>query len=293
MLVYLFLILTLALALRSIALAWKTTTWSGVSLAVAMAVFIYLYGAWIYLSFYAKYVFAGTFLLAVIAGLLENRDPKRTGFKIRQFIWCDLFLLLIVLYFTGTTGSATSISLNFPLKHGDYFVLQGGKGLPANVFHFNSRRAVFAMDIVRLDDNGRRCRQVFSKKLDDYFIFGDTVYSPCNGVIGRAMSDNPDNIPPERKRGPHNLNGVLIEADTFFVFLGHLKQYGVFVKAGDTVKIGDPLGIVGNSGMSIEPHLHIQVHEKKPNGLPWYRQQQLFIQFGGKSYLLFQRIKAY
>ena len=47
-----------------------------------------------------------------------------------------------------------------------------------------------------------------------------------------------------------------------------------------------------NSGFSLEPHLHIQVHARTGDGRPWYRQPPLLIAFGGRSYLLFEQIKA-
>ena len=39
--------------------------------------------------------------------------------------------------------------------------------------------------------------------------------------------------------------------------LAHMKQFSVLVSAGDTVTAGEPLGRVGNSGNTSEPHLHI------------------------------------
>jgi len=195
-----------------------------------------------------------------------------------------------ILYFTGTTGETEYADLEFPLHAGNYYVLQGGKGLPANLFHFNSRRAVYAMDVVRLDRYGRRANRIFSGNLEDYYIFGDTIFAPCSGIVERAVDDNPDNIPPHRERGPHNLNGVVIDGSGYTVFLGHMQLHKVFVRAGDSVHAGQALGLAGNSGMSIEPHLHIQVHKKSTDGSPWYRQPQLFIRFRGKPYLLFQKI---
>ena len=302
MIVILFLTLTLILALAALQMFRRAffgsprLNWPRLILALALSGFVYLYGAWIYLSAYGRYAFA----LAVLGmcaygatrvGKVRKLRPLPQR-PVRHLSIAALLIVLDVLYFSGMSGSHPIAELRFPLKAGRYFVLQGGKGLPANIFHFNSRRATYAMDIVRLDGWGRRSRQVFSLRLADYFIFGDTVFSPCDGMIERAVSDNPDNIPPTRKRGPNNLNGVVIGGLDYTVYLGHLQQHGVFVKAGDRVLAGQPLGLVGNSGMSLEPHLHIQVHSNSPAGAPWYRRPQLFIRFNGKGYLLFEEIDA-
>lgn len=302
MIVYLLLGITLFIAGLSIRLIARSLaggikhTWPVLLLGITLAGFIYLYGAWVYLSVYTQYLFV-VFLLVFIVRAIRGRRRRQAGpARSSNIVWPVLaslpFILLVILYFTGTGGPYNTISLKLPFKQGNYFVLQGGKGLPANLFHYNSRRAVYAIDLVRLNDKGQRSSHIFSKELNDYFIFGDTVYSPCDGTIERAIDDNPDNIPPERKRGPHNLNAVLIEAEQAYIFMGHLKYQAVFVKAGDRVKTGTPLGLAGNSGFSIEPHLHIQAHEKKDNGKAWYEQKQLFIQFDGKEYLLFQTIKT-
>lgn len=301
MIPYFLFTLTLAIGLISLLLLYRASrykwqeSWALLLLSISMAGFISLYGAWFYVSVKLKTAFEVIFIIYLVYSLIRGRKqaPKISAAGKAGSLSGSLVAgSLIVLYFTGTTGTPHFADLQFPLKHGDYFVMQGGKGLPTNLFHYNSRKAVFAMDLIRLNNAGERARHIFSKKLEDYFIFGDTVFSPCAGTVMRAMDDNPDNTPPERKRGPHNLNGVLIEADKFYVFLGHLKYRSVFVKAGDTVASGTPLGIAGNSGFSIEPHLHIQAHIKLDNGKNWYEQEQLFIRFSGREYLLFQTIQA-
>jgi hypothetical protein len=200
---------------------------------------------------------------------------------------------LIILYFTGTAGKPYGVAnLALPFKTGTYFVFQGGEGLPTNIFHYGGRRTLYAMDIIKLNSAGARAKHIFSTRLEDYEIFNDTIYSPCTGIVLKTESANPDNIPPNRKRGPKNLNHVLIETSSLYVFLGHLKQNSVFVKTGDSVIIGQPLGLAGNSGSSLEPHLHIQAHAKTNPGIPWYKEPQLLIKFNGKSYLLFEEIKT-
>ncbi len=49
--------------------------------------------------------------------------------------------------------------------------------------------------------------------------------------------------------------------DGSFAFYSHLKRDSLVVRVGDTVAAGDPLVLVGNSGLSSgHPHLHFEVH---------------------------------
>ncbi len=293
MIVYTLLAATLLIALLSLWLLLRSRSVVGLLLPVAMAVFIYLYGAWVFLSVYGRYVFAGAFVLALAISLLKRKWLPSGKRAVPSILLAALFTIIDVLYFTGTTGKPYgTINLQMPFKHGKYFVFQGGRGLPTNVFHSTGRKTLFAMDIIKLNKSGGRGNNIFSKTLTDYEIFGDTIYSPCAGVISKMMDDNPDNIPPTRRRGPTNLNGVLLETDSAYIFMGHMQYKKVFVHEGDSVAVGQSLGLAGNSGMSIEPHLHIQAHAKTFTGLPFYKEPQLLILFKGKEYRLFEDMEV-
>ena len=41
------------------------------------------------------------------------------------------------------------------------------------------------------------------------------------------------------------------------IILAHLRENSLLVKQGDTIKEGQPIAKVGNSGNTTEPHLHI------------------------------------
>ena len=303
MIIYSLLILTLLTALASILVLSRksgqgiTFRWHRMMFSVSSGAFIYLYGTWVFLSVYARYLFAICFAISFIVSLLRKKTdvPTRNSrIKVGLYlVFTIIFSGLSVLYFTGTTGKPYGIArLALPFKKGTYFVFQGGKGLPTNIFHYGLRGAVYAMDIIKLNGAGNRAKHIFSRDLEDYEIFNDTLYSPCSGVVRQAVADNPDNIPPNRKRGPHNTNNVLIATDSFYVFMGHLKHNCVFVHEGDSVQVGQPLACIGNSGFSLEPHLHIQVHAKTDKDVPWYKQPPLLIAFDGRSYLLFEKIEA-
>jgi hypothetical protein len=303
MFIYGILLVTLALALLSLYFMFTATGkpfrygWSRLLLALALGIFIYLYGTWVYLTVSAKYAFGICLLLCLLSGAFRKKNraaaaprPWKRGLSL---VWVGILACLCITYFTGTTGlKQQKLELAFPLKTGRYFVLQGGKGLPTNLFHYSLRGAIYAMDIVKLNRWGGRANKVFSRRLEDYEIFNDTIYSPCSGRVIRAYSNNPDNIPPNMNRGPQNTNQVLLETDSSYVFLAHMKKGSVVVREGQWVQQGQALGCVGNSGFSSEPHLHIQAHAKTPRDVPWYMGQPLYISFNGKGYLLYEVIRS-
>ena len=262
-----------------------------------MSSFVYLYGTWIFLSVYLKYVFIFTFAVTLIYHLLYKSvlEPRKVSAKVisSTLVFTIFFTTLSILYFTGTIKKPyKKINLALPFRHGRYLVFQGGKGLPTNLFHYKIRGTILAMDIVKLNKWGNRANRVFSKDLNDYEIFNDTLYSPCDGVVAKTQNNNPDNIPPNTKRGPTNTNQVLINGGDFYVFLAHLKFGCVFVHEGQKVVTGQPLGLAGNSGFSLEPHLHIQAQVNTHKNIPWYKESPLQIEFNGKFYGLFDEIKA-
>ncbi|HXS37781.1 MAG TPA: M23 family metallopeptidase [Flavipsychrobacter sp.] len=295
MIVYSLLLITILIALWCIYRFWKIAesggndTWHRILIVLFTSIFIYLYGAWVFLSVYAKYVFGICLLAIIVTRIFRKRKvlPYSHKKKFFNLLFTVLLGALIISYYTGTTGKPETVNLSFPFKHGQYMVFQGGKGLPTNLFHYGYRGAIYAMDIIKLNSFGNRANKIFSHDPNGYTTFGDTIYSPCNGIVVRTIDTNPDNTPPNRVKGPGHANQILIDAGTFYVFLAHIKQRNVFVHKGDTVHVGQPLGCAGNSGFTIEPHLHIQAHINTHAGIPWYREKPLFIKFDGREYLLF------
>ncbi len=255
---------------------------------VALTTFLYLYGAWFLITIYLKYFFVAVTLFR-LANKSKNSINKEPTNKV-IYIITSISSLLCILYFTGTKKTNHIVHLQMPFKEGKYLVMQGGKGLPTNLFHTSLRSSFFAMDIVKLNDIGNRANKIFSYKLKDYAIYGDTVYSPCDGEIVKTEDNNPDNIPPDRKRGPTNTNQILISTGKNYIFMAHFQPKKVFVKKGDKIHAGQALGLVGNSGFSIEPHLHIQATVNSHKGLKWYEEKGAEIYFNKKRYNLFETI---
>ena len=60
-------------------------------------------------------------------------------------------------------------------------------------------------------------------------------------------------------------NVVVIEIEGgYFVVLAHLRHGTLRVGEGDRVREGDPPALVGNSGNTTMPHLHLQVQATPP-----------------------------
>lgn len=68
-------------------------------------------------------------------------------------------------------------------------------------------------------------------------------------------------------------NAIYVQhADGSIAWYGHMKSGSLTSKqVGDTVKEGDFLGVVGSSGNSTGPHLHLEVHDAAFNLIePWW-----------------------
>lgn len=75
-----------------------------------------------------------------------------------------------------------------------------------------------------------------------YYGTVETVYPPPNGYF----------------KGHPIFGGLVVidHKDGTYSLYGHLKE--VWVKEGQHVNINDPIGLVGNTGMSTGPHLHFE-----------------------------------
>jgi hypothetical protein len=156
-----------------------------------------------------------------------------------------------------------SVHLRFPLGGGRFVIGQGGPR-PLNQHHpVVAQRA--ALDILGLT-GGRRARGLLPAELDRYAIYGAPVYAPVSGRVRFAVDDRPD-APIGRPDPAHAPgNHVWIEADGIRILLAHLQPGSVAVRTGEPVEAGARLGLVGNSGNSTEPHLHLHAEATADDG---------------------------
>lgn len=150
-------------------------------------------------------------------------------------------------------------AMTFPLKDGWFVVAQGG-GVGLLNYHSKHRAQRYALDITAVNAAGFHSSGLLPDDPARYVIFGKPVISPCTGIVVAAVDGLPDLSPPTPDPDRNNAAGnhVVLACDGLQVELAHLHRGSVMLKAGEPVRAGQPLGQVGNSGNTTEPHLHIQ-----------------------------------
>lgn len=146
------------------------------------------------------------------------------------------------------------IGLKMPLK-GKWNIYQGFGGA-----HTHQGNWHYALDFFQTEEALSFIND--GTKLSDYFAWGKPVLSPCFGVVVEARSDLADNAPGDVDTVNNWGNYLLIRLDCgSYVILAHLQQHSIRVASGSKLRPGDLLALVGNSGRSPQPHLHMHVQE--------------------------------
>jgi Peptidase family M23 len=135
----------------------------------------------------------------------------------------------------------------------------------------------YAVDWEQLDDQARIYRGP-QADVNSYTIYGREavavadakVISVTDGLPNQTPGQYPTNILIEQADG----NSVVLDlgAERYALY-AHLQPGSIRVHAGDAVKRGQTIGLVGNSGNSVAPHLHFHVMSTPSplaaNGLPY------------------------
>ena len=182
-----------------------------------------------------------------------------------------------------TVDRQTVVSIGPPL-HGERYISADSccdavrhtrAALPVNGRVWVAQR--YAVDWEELDAQGR----IYAgdrEKLESYTIFGKPVVAVADAVVASVIDGLPEQTP-----GKYPTDIPLDEADGNSVILdlgeqhyaiyAHMQTGTIQVRVGQRVSLGQLLGLVGNSGNSVAPHLHFQMSDKPSslasNGLPY------------------------
>lgn len=123
----------------------------------------------------------------------------------------------------------------------------------------------FAIDWVQVNPAGAT---FIGNQLDNksYRAYGVEILAVADGIVSAVKDGIPENIPGMNSRAvPINLetiggNHIVQDIGSGrYAFYAHLQPGSLRVKAGQRVKKGQVIGLLGNSGNSTEPHLHFHI----------------------------------
>jgi murein DD-endopeptidase MepM/ murein hydrolase activator NlpD len=142
--------------------------------------------------------------------------------------------------------------LKWPLGEGDWQIVEGSGRLLNHHWAVPAQRG--ALDIVGHARDGRSSHPLFPTRLGDYPIYQVPVLSPADGTVIALRDGAPDH--PSTQSHPAG-NHVVIDTGEERIVLAHLTPGSIKPTLGDTLQRGQLVGLVGSSGNSTEPHLHI------------------------------------
>jgi Peptidase family M23 len=135
----------------------------------------------------------------------------------------------------------------------------------------------FAIDFFQLDAE-RRLADGPPEELSSYPYYGDEVLSATAGRVVAVVDRLPDvgislSLPPITAADAGGNHVVVKLGPRRYAFYAHLIPGSVRVHVGDRVRVGETLGLLGNSGNSNAPHLHFQLMDGPiplgSNGIPF------------------------
>jgi hypothetical protein len=246
--------------------------------------------------------FEGRELLDILTLVgIDMDDPRRVGPGIRAVAFLSVSLvdgtapanLRHRLIFAGATLDLAPVAMRAtkpivigpPLAGSDWLAMNG----PGS--RSEHRRALlvagghvvapqrFAIDWVQLKTADSRFTGD-SKNNKNYRAYGADVLAVADATVARIKDGIPENTAGEDPNAAPitddaELGNYLILdlGGGNYCLYAHLQQGSLRVKAGDRVKRGQTLGLLGNSGSSSEPHLHFQVMNGTslldPEGVPY------------------------
>ena len=162
----------------------------------------------------------------------------------------------------STEGWQSEHTYRLPFE-GEWAVTAGGETMETN-YHATTATYRWGYDFTKTRDGKRHTGD--GKKVTDYFCYGQPVLAPAPGEVVEADSGHPDNTPGEFDPDTESVMGnhVIIKVDEGeYLFVAQMKEGSMAVDKGDEVARGQKIGECGNSGRSLQPHLHVHLQNSK------------------------------
>lgn len=143
----------------------------------------------------------------------------------------------------------------------------------------------FAIDFNKVDADGNILPNPFPNEITNkmFYSYGAEVLAVADGVVAFVKDGIPENVPqasgetkPAVPTTRETVSGNWISIDlgkNRYAFFAHLQPGSIRVKVGDRVRKGQVIGLLGNSGNSVSPHLHFHIGDANSlngsEGLPF------------------------
>lgn len=90
--------------------------------------------------------------------------------------------------------------------------------------------------------------------------YGTTIVSATDGVVLKAESS-----------GSYGVHVIIFDGGYYTMVYAHMIEGSIpaNIAPGTTVRMGDPIGQVGNTGLSTGPHLHFEIRDGDTPIDPW------------------------
>ena len=147
--------------------------------------------------------------------------------------------------------------------------------LPINGHFYLAQR--YAVDWEQINEQGRIYHGP-KEKLESYNIFGKEAIAVADATVVTVVDGTPEGTPGQYPTfidpAAADGNAVILDLGQHrYAMYAHLQPGSIKVHQGDRVKTGQVLGLVGDTGNSLVPHLHFQLMDAPSfiasNGLPY------------------------
>ncbi|MCU0546206.1 MAG: M23 family metallopeptidase [Oscillatoriaceae cyanobacterium Prado104] len=256
-------------------------------------------GVWVFPPWWTPYLYGLLFILVLLIGFWRYKPLRKLPSS--WLGWIAIIAFVAFGVFVGNEAarswagqlppSVAAVELAFPLKDGNYLIVNGGSNLRINahmktldetVPRFRAYRGQsYGIDIIQIDAFGLRANGIVPTDPTAYQIYGKPVLAPCSGKIVQAVDGFPDLKIPQTDLVNRAGNHVVLRCNDIDVLLAHFRSQSLLVQPGIEVRVGDRLAEVGNSGASDEPHLHISAQRPGTPGQP-FSGEPLPMRFDGR-----------